>query len=207
MITRPLPPAEMFEPIGAPAFVPDEAAAEWVVQTFISEEGALHNPDHAHLAFANFGVLWAGVANTRQQRRIIGTCELGEPRAMQGKWAKARQEQQIIGWFGDVPDFILTFDAHYCAQASDVEFCALAEHELYHAGQELDAFGQPKFTRDGRPKFAMRGHDCEEFVGVVRRYGAVGPDVRAMFEALKRGPEIAPARVAASCGTCLLRAA
>jgi len=104
-------------------------------------------------------------------------------------------------------DFLLTFDAVYCAQASDVEWCALVEHELYHCAQETDGFGQPKFTKDGLPKFAMKGHDVEEFVGVVRRYGAVSPEVQALVEAAKKAPEIAAVHVAQMCGTCLLRAA
>jgi len=47
------------------------------------------------------------------------------------------------------------------------------EHELYHIVQSVDEFGAPKFNRDtGMPTLTLRGHDVEEFVGVVRRYGA-----------------------------------
>nr|WP_271894430.1 putative metallopeptidase [Phyllobacterium sp. IY22] len=46
------------------------------------------------------------------------------------------------------------------------------EHELYHAGQDRDSFGAPKFRKStGLPVFILRGHDIEEFIGVVRRYG------------------------------------
>ncbi|MDV6320963.1 putative metallopeptidase, partial [Chromohalobacter sp. HP20-39] len=81
------------------------------------------------------------------------------------------QEQQLAEWFGRVPAWLITLDAEYCANCSDAEFCALVEHELYHIGQETDAFGAPAFTKDGLPKLFLRGHDVEEFVGVVRRYG------------------------------------
>jgi hypothetical protein len=84
---------------------------------------------------------------------------------------------------------------------------ALLEHELYHAGQERDGFGAPKFRKSGLPAFAMRGHDVEGFVGVVRRYGMIDCGVRAMVEAARKSPEIAAVRIAQACGTCLLRAA
>jgi hypothetical protein len=112
----------------------------------------------------------------------------------------------MIEWFGRVPSFLITLAADYCAQCSDVEFCALVEHELYHLAHELDEFGSPKFTKDGLPKIALRGHDVEEFVGVVRRYGA-SPEVARMVEAAKQSPEAGNINIARACGTCLLRAA
>ena len=84
---------------------------------------------------------------------------------------------------------------------------ALAEHEMYHCGQERDEFGAPKFRKSGLPAFAMRGHDVEQFVGVVRRYGAGAAGVMAMVDAANRPPEIADIRIAQACGTCRLRAA
>lgn len=203
---RPMPPSEIVDTyLGV--FVPAPEVTAWLRETFIDEGAELENEDHAHLRSAEIGVLWTSVANGRHQRRIVGQCEVGEPRAM-GKWSKARAEQQIIEWFGDVPDFILTFDANYSAQASDDEFCALVEHELYHAGQERDEFGAPKFTKAGTPKFTMRGHDVEEFVGVVRRYGADAAGVRALVDAAARAPSVARVSIAQACGTCVgLRAA
>lgn len=93
------------------------------------------------------------------------------------------------------------------AQAGDAEFCALVEHELYHCGQERDAFGAPKFRQSGLPAFTMRGHDVEEFVGVVRRYGADASGVRDLVEAASHEPTIARASIAQACGTCMLRVA
>lgn len=112
-------------------------------------------------------------------------------------------------WFGHVPDFLITLDASYCARCSDTEFCALVEHELYHVGHMNDEFGDPKFRKDGTPVLYIRGHDVEEFVGVVRRYG-VGPSNGALARLARAAagtPEVAQSHIAGACGTCLLKAA
>lgn len=207
---RPMPPPEFVDPSCGDERQPDFIVAHdlmiWATSTFIDPEGEFANPDHEHLQHATFGMLWTRVANARQGRRVIGTAELGEPMAM-GKWRKARAEQQVREWFAHVPTFILTFDALYAVECPDAELCALVEHELYHCAQARDEYGAPKFKKSGEPAFEMRGHDVEEFVGVVRRYGADVAGVRAMIDAAKNAPEIAPASVAAMCGTCMLRAA
>ncbi|MGO4641695.1 putative metallopeptidase [Mesorhizobium sp. 2RAF45] len=201
---RPLPPAELLE-ANEIKFLAAGELVQWALATFIVEEASLRNDDHSHLNQANIGALWTNVPNGRSGRSIIGQAERGLPPA--GKWLRARIERQILDWFGDVPDFILTFDAHYASQCSDAEFCALVEHELYHCGQERDMFGQPKFRRSGLPAFTIRGHDVEEFVGVVRRYGADAAGVRALIDAANKGPEVANVHIAQACGTCRLRVA
>lgn len=202
---RPAPPVDLLEG-GDQRFVQAPDLTEWMIATFIEEGAPLRNPDHEHLAFAEIGTLWTNVDNAKAGRQIVGQCEVGTPRAM-GRWAKARAEQQVMEWFGTVPDFILTFHAGYAAQVDDATFCALVEHELYHAAQDVDVFGMPKFRRDGSPAFTIRGHDVEEFVGVVRRYGADASGVRAMVDAAKAGPEVARVNIAHACGTCHLRVA
>ena len=52
----------------------------------------------------------------------------------------------------------------------------------------------------------MQGHDVEEFVGVVRRYG-MSEDVRKLVNAANKNPEISKLDVAHACGTCLLKLA
>lgn len=201
---RPSPPSAILEPTGSASFVPAPELAEWARSTFIAEDAPLANEDHRHLDAAEVGFLWTNVRNSRQMRTVVGQAELGQPRGSMGKWPKARAEQQIEAWFGTVPDFLITIDAHYASQCNDASFCALVEHELYHCGQERDEFGGPKFTQDGRPKFAMRGHDVEEFVGIVRRYGvgAAAGDTFALVEAAKAGPQIARATIHGACATC-----
>jgi hypothetical protein len=187
-------------------FAPAPEVVSWIETTFLDDDASLPNPDHSHLRHAHIGVLWTTVPNGRGGRTIIGTAEPGSPIGM-GKWRKARAEQQIVEWFGSIPDFILTFDARYADQCGDAEWCALVEHELYHCGQEMDEFGAPKFRKSGLPAFTMRGHDIEEFVGVVRRYGADAAGVRDLIDAASRSPEVTRAEIAQSCGTCLARAA
>ena len=73
---------------------------------------------------------------------------------------------------GDLPDFLITFNTVYAAEADDATWCARCEHELYHCGQAMDRWGSPRFNPfTGLPVFCVRPHDCEEFVGVVKRYG------------------------------------
>ena len=202
---RPTPPHDMIEdPLTR--FEPAPDLVDWMRMTFIEDDAELPNEDHVHLRSASIGALWTNVPNGRHGRRIIGQCEMGLPPL--NKWSRARVELQLQNWFGFVPDFVLTFDAEYAATCEDAEFCALVEHELYHAGQEHDAFGAPKFRKlSGLPAFTMRGHDVEEFVGVVRRYGADATGVRALVDAANRGPEITKASIGHVCGTCQLRVA
>ena len=204
---RPMPPSELFaDPFGS--FMPSSQAVDWIFNQIIDPAGSLHNPDHLHLTDAIIGVLWTSCGNVRQGRQVLGQTEI--PMFRCGAWQKARQELQLRQWFGVVPDFIITLDAHFCEQAEDSEFCALVEHELYHCGQEMDAFGLPKFRKStGLPAFAIRGHDVEEFVGVVRRYGIGRPDspLADMVRAAADGPEVARVNIARSCGTCMLKVA
>ncbi|HBP9597365.1 TPA: hypothetical protein L7F91_005270, partial [Escherichia coli] len=148
--------------------------------------------------------LWASNAFEKKGRSVLGQAEEVAMRA--GGWQKARMEQQMYEWFGRVPQFIITLAADYCSQCSDLEFCALIEHELYHICQATDEFGAPKFTQEGQPKLKLRGHDVEEFVGVVRRYGA-SRDVQEMIDVANQPAEVAHLDIARACGTCMLRLA
>jgi hypothetical protein len=211
---RPMPPASLLDPeeVGGPVFVPSPELNEWARSTFIEdEEGALFNEEHRHLMAANIGFLWAGVSNTKNGMQVLGQCEFRPPNTM-GKWPRARAQQQLDQWFPEFQHldmhFLITIDARYAEDCSDIEFCALIEHELLHCGQERDEFGAPKFSREsGLPIFAMRGHDVQEFVSIVRRYGADAAHVRAMVDAANKTPEIAAIRIAQACGTCQLKVA
>jgi len=185
-------------------FRPAPDVWEWVEAMVLDEGGELFNLDHQHLQGADVGILWASSGFTKQGRSVVGQAELVAFRA--GGWQKARMERQMLDWFGRVPAAVITLAADYCATCSDAEFCALVEHELYHLSQETDQYGAPKFHRDGTACLAMRVHDVEEFVGVVRRYGP-SAEVQRLVEAAKAPPEVAKINIARSCGTCLLRAA
>lgn len=202
MLKRPTPPSDM-QP-----FQPAPEIFEWVMANIVDPDGAIHNPDHIHLKdleMPTLSFMWADGAFEKQGRLILGQCEKVAFRA--GGWQKLRQEMQMQDWFGDVPNFLITLDARFCAQCTDAEFCALVEHELYHIAHSVDLFGFPKYNRQtGEPVLAMRGHDVEEFIGVVRRYGA-SEDVQRLVDAANNRPEVSLVDIAHSCGTCLLRLA
>jgi hypothetical protein len=204
--SRPLPP-ESFTDLLSARYAPAPEVLTWARSTILTEGGQLHNPDHAHLEYADVQFLWAPGGFNKQGRTVIGQCE--EMLFRCGPWQKGRQQQQMADWFGMVPDYLITLDASYCLTCSDAEFCALVEHELYHIGQEQDAFGSPAFTKDGMPKLFIRGHDVEEFVGVVRRYGVGHPEgtLAQLVAAANAAPEVAKINIARACGTCLLKAA
>lgn len=183
-------------------FEPAPDLFDWIMSTFIKDGATLQNPEHAHLQFANLGVLWTNSDNSRNMRTVIGQAELMPPMAM-GKWQRCRAAQQVEDWFGYMPDFLLTFSAPIAAIMDDASFCALVEHELYHCGVKRDRDGNAKFKQDGTPAFAIRGHDVEEFVGVVARYGADAAGVSEMVRAAGEQPTVGRAKLAGACGTCL----
>lgn len=205
--SRPLPPAAVAEVDFALRFWPAPELATWVRDTFLLDTGLLYNEEHKHLIDADVCFLWASSGYTRRGVRVLGRCE--EVRIMGEAWTKARQEQQMREWFGHVPEFLITIDGFHAASCSDVEFCALIEHELFHIGHAKDEFGAPKFRQDGRPRLGLRDHDVSEFVGVVARYGVgdAGAPLAQMIIAAAKGAQVAPIRVAQACGTCQLRAA
>ena len=185
--------------------IPATEIGDWVNLHILSEEGRIHNPDHTHLLDADVAYMWASGAFEKKGRYVLGQCEQVMLRA--GGWQKARMEQQMHEWFGRIPKFIITLAADYCEQCSDLEFCALVEHELYHIAQATDEFGAPKFNKEtGMPVLTLLCHDVEEFVGVVRRYGA-SKDVQKMVDAANRPAEVAHIDVARVCGTCMLKLA
>lgn len=198
---RPYPPAEVLESLSS-VFLPAPELEAWARSTFIAETAQLANPDHEHLQQAEIGFLWTNEPNERRGKTILGTCSLMPPSG--DKWAAGRATAQLLDWFGDMPDFLITIYAPAAAEMDDASFMALIEHEAYHAGQARDRYGQPKFDREtGKPVWGLLGHDVEQFVGVVRRYGADAAMVREMVAAANKGPEIAPAKIAAACGNCL----
>jgi len=204
--SRPIPDRSFVNEIATHIrLIPAEGVYEWVQEQIISDSGHLHNPDHFHLTDADIAFMWASSAFAKKGRTVLGQCEEVMMRA--GGWQKARMEQQMHEWFGHQPDYIITLAADFCLQCSDLEFCALIEHELYHIAQKTDDFGAPAFYRDtGKPKLCLRGHDVEEFIGVVRRYGA-SRDVQELIDAASGPAEVAHIDVARACGTCLLKLA
>jgi len=200
---RPSPPKDM------PAFLPAPEVFEWVQRALFDSSSKLYNADHEHLhhlEMPSLSFLWANGGFKKQGKFVLGQCEKVMFRA--GGWQKERQEMQMHDWFGDVPTFLITLDARFCSTCSDVEFCALVEHELYHIAQAKDDFGCPAFNlQTGEPKLMIQSHDVEEFFGVVRRYGASQSNIQKLIDIGKKRPEIGLADIAHACGTCLLKLA
>ncbi|UAB18968.1 putative metallopeptidase [Acinetobacter baumannii] len=208
---RPFPPQELIEKADeeeAILLAPAPDLMNWVIANFLTIGGPLHNPDHDHIAemlhdneeFLAFA--WASSACMAKKRMVLGQCE--KVMFNQGGWKKARQEQQMRDWFGYVPVYLITIDASYCDQASDRDFCALIEHELYHIGVERDEVGDPLISEmTGLPKHYLAGHDVEEFVGVVKRWGA-DESVKRLIEVAKQAPFVSDVNISKCCGTCLI---
>lgn len=205
-LQRPQPPSDLIGVEGVRAgslFRPAPEMEAWLRFTFIDEESSLQNEEYEHLRGARIGVLWAGIENRVKGARVVGQAEIPGPSGT--PWSKGRRDQQLEEWFGLVPDFVLIFDAAHWSGADDATACALAEHELLHCAQAVDAYGAPRFNPvTGEPVYAIRPHDVEEFVTVVARYGAgaAAGKTSALVEAANRGPTIAAADIAGACGTC-----
>lgn len=201
--TRPMPPAGLGEAETSwRAFAPGPEVEQWIRDNLLSEDGPLHNPDHQHLIDADFKVLWAADGFNSKGRTVVGTAE--EVAFRCNAWQRERQGQQLREWFGHVPDYLITIAASYSLMCTDAEWCALVEHELYHIAHKKE-FGQPVFTKEGKPKIAIVGHDVEEFVGVVRRYGVGNPagNVARLVRAAQQKPEVSRLNLAHACGVCL----
>lgn len=213
LLQRPRPPADLVsvEGLVAPdSFVPAPELEQWIRAAFLDESGPLYAAEHAHLTHATIGCLWTNAENSKAGRRIVGQAEMPSRANKGGKWQKARADQQLREWFGTMPDFLITIDALHAADCDDASFAALVDHELCHCAQAVDEFGMPRFNEvTGSPVWTIRGHDVEEFVSVVRRFGiqAAGEAATELVIAAAQKPLIAPAKLAQACGTCAMRAA
>lgn len=202
MLLRPQPPTEWLVHTEAVVglLAPAPELQEWIERAILAAGGPLHNPDRAHLIDADLAFLWASTGFQKAGRVVLGQAEQVMFRA--GGWQKARQEQQMMEWFGRVPAFLITLAADYCATCSDVEFCALVGHELNHIGHASDPHGVPAFDKKGRPKLRIVGHDVEEFVEVVARYGP-STDVQRLVAVASAAPTVLRLDIARACGCCL----
>ena len=199
MAARPFPSAEL---VGseAIAFEAAHTLTQWIRDTFLDERSKLFNKEHNHLREASIGCLWTNSEQKRQGHHLLGQAEM--PGTGGSSWTSARMAFGLRQILGFIPDFLLTFDGVAMAEKPNADFCAIVEHELYHCGQAFDQWDCPKFTEMGEFVWCLRKHDIEQFVGVVRRYGAGAAYVQDMIDAALMEPEIAAADISAACGTC-----
>lgn len=204
-LLRPDPP----EGLGEDVFVPAPRLAEWTRRAFIEKDGPFYCEGHSHLLEARIVFCWTSAEGRSRGKAIAGQAQLLDVRGRQ--WSKLRDYDRLRSWWREMPDyeeetepdFSVTLYAPYCAAASDAAFCALDDHELFHCGQSKDGYGVPRFNQEtGRPDWTIVGHDVEEFVSVVDRWGTPHPELERLVRAASKPPLIAAAGVAAGCGTC-----
>lgn len=101
---RPYPPVNFTGENWLPytRLIPATEIGEWVNQNILSEDGRIHNPDHAHLLDADMAFMWASGSFAKSGRIVLGQCEQVMMRA--GGWQKSRMEQQMHEWFGRIPN-------------------------------------------------------------------------------------------------------
>jgi len=205
---RPYPPEHLIDKDWSEEFLFEPATDihDWLQETILNPNSKLYNKDHEHL-IGHSGVcfLWAETAFEKQGRVVLGQAEIVQFQA--SGWKKYRQEAQLIRWFGFLPKALITLDARYCSDCSDSSFMALVEHELYHLKQKISPNGGPCYdSQTGHAILQMRGHDVEEFFGVVERYGGHS-GIHKMAELVNNRPTVSKANIAHACGTCLLKLA
>lgn len=204
---RPFPPVNFTGENWLPytRLIPAAEIGEWINQNILSEDGRIHNPDHTHLLDADVAFMWASGSFAKSGRIVLGQCEQVMMRA--GGWQKSRMEQQMHEWFGRIPKFIITPLPTTASNATIWSSAHWWSMSFTTSPEATDDYGAPKFNKEtGMPVLKLRGHDVEEFVGVVRRYGA-SKDVQEMVDAANRPAEVAHIDVARACGTCMLKLA
>jgi hypothetical protein len=142
-------------------------------------------PEHAHLQMATIGYIFRDDELRRQGKVKWAEAILSE-RILQSekrwgrlvKWAILR----ILPQFGEVvPDFVILIDRNIWSGLDDDAKFALVDHELSHCFYAtLDDGETQKFHQDGSPWWAIRGHDVEDFEGVVERNGLWSEELRSM---------------------------
>ncbi|HEU0298873.1 MAG TPA: putative metallopeptidase [Longimicrobium sp.] len=206
-LSRPSPPLELRFAVDGPgdaaaSFIPSPELGEWARTCFLDDDGPLFNAEHGHLRLASILFVWTNVPKAKNGREIWAEARL--IRTAGDKWAQGMSLQQLRQWNdGALPDFLITVDAPSAAAMDDPTFGALVDHELYHCSIKLDENGTPDLGEDGNdPAWTMRGHDVEQFVGVVRRWGARASGVAELVAAAGQPPLIEGAAIVRACGTC-----
>ncbi len=148
-------------------------------------ESILKLPEHAHLVDGEAGIDYLLRTHERIKggRYVLGTAHMP---SVQGE-LKECFEWLLFMLFGRLPDFLIVLDRAYWEQATPLQREILIYHELTHCIQKVDMYGAPRFHRDGRPMWGLRGHDVEEFTAVVRRYGAYSQDIAGFIAAAIEG--------------------
>lgn len=147
----------------------------------IAADLVAHEEAHHHLRMGEAVILFLMRSETKVKQ---GKMELGSmsltvfsgKNGDVGKWL-------LVKMCGALPDFIMILDADFWRQASSAARYALVDHELMHGAIKLNGDGEEIFTDDGRPCWAIKPHDLEEFDRIVAKHGAWSPDIARFLAA------------------------
>jgi hypothetical protein len=143
------------------------------------------DPDHAHLRIGEVNILFLFRRNPKftLDKMELGSLSLpsfGGKAGPIARWLMMRV-------FGSLPDFVMILDHGFWVQAPQEQRIALVDHELTHAIIARNKAGEERFGDDGRPVFALRPHDIEEFNRIVQKHGAWKQDIAQFLAAAGMG--------------------
>ncbi|MGH3680591.1 MAG: putative metallopeptidase [Natronosporangium sp.] len=121
---------------------------------------------HKHLADVSIRYLWRDKAATSK-----GNVVLGKARKVSGLSAHLVHLVRKDEPPEEVEFFVLEIAADIWDTLTEAQQTALVDHELCHFGVEIPE----KPDKDRR--LVLRGHDLEEFAGVVERHGLWRPEI------------------------------
>jgi len=139
------------------------------------------DPDHIHLKMGEVNILFLFRRDPKftQDKMELGSLSLPTFQGKSGALAK----WLMIRSFGTLPDFVMILDQTFWEQAPLEQKIALVDHELMHGTVARNKDGEERFGDDGRPVWAIRPHDIEEFDRIVAKHGAWSPDITRFLAA------------------------
>ncbi len=142
--------------------------------------------EHRHLADATIGYVFRDDELTRHGKVIVAEAILVERILPSDKrWSRFIKWslQRVLS--GNLPDFLVLIDRNLWDGFDAEQKLALIDHELSHCWYATEDDGTTqKFHQDGSPWWTIRGHDLEEFCGVVDRRGLWNEDLRVMARSI-----------------------
>lgn len=169
--------------------------------TILSPTHKMFNPVHLHLNELDLGFLFTNIENSTKGQRILGQAKI--PGSGGDAWGVGMTNLFLIERFGYFPDALIILNGIWFSGATNLQRYALIEHELFHIAQKTDQYGLPQWDDEtGKPKIKIQGHDVEEFIGVVSRYGTYSPELAQMKGAMMKEPEFTIGEIDGICGSC-----
>ena len=147
----------------------------WFYDKLLKYEEFIHLRD----GDARVEFLLVGDEIIRSGRQVLGEVHIP---TVQGK-LRGVFEWMLEQQFDSVPDFLVMLDQSYWDESGRNDREILIFHEMCHMIHKTDADGELRYDEDGNPVWGIVGHDVEEFVATVARYGAYSDELRRFLEA------------------------